>query len=95
MLGNGVFDEKLQDPWALLLRLSLFRKRNYRTLVQSNSAHLFFDETLQFHHFSIKPSCSFLERTVWIDIFFNLWKDLVVAWLPQTFSLKKTKFTIR
>ena len=71
MLGSGVFDEKLQGPWALLLRSFFFRERNYKTLVQSNSAHLFFDETFQFHHFSIKPSCSFLERTVWITTFFN------------------------
>ena len=72
MLGSGVFAEKLQDPWALLLWPSLFRKRNCRTLVQSNSTPLFFDETFQFHHFSSEPSCCFLEKTVWITIFLSL-----------------------
>ena len=71
MLVSGVFDEKLQDFWALLLRPSFFCKRNCRTLVESNSALLFIDETFQFHHFSIEPSCRFLERTVWNTIFFS------------------------
>ena len=72
MLGCGVFAEKLQDTWALLLRPSFFRKKNCRTLYQSKSTLLFFDETLQFHHFFSEPSCCFLEKTVWITIFFSL-----------------------
>ena len=71
VLGSGVFDEKLQDPWALLLKPSFSLKRNCRTLVQSNSVIHFFDEAFQFHHFSIKPSCCFLQRMAFITIFFS------------------------
>ena len=45
-LDSGSFHKKLQDPCALLLRSSFSCKRNCRTLVQSNSALLFFDKRL-------------------------------------------------
>ena len=96
MLGNGVFDDKLQDPWALLLRSSFSPKRNCMTLVLSNSVILFFDETFQFHHFSIKPSCCFFTKNS-LDHYILQFcgKDLAVAWQSETLILKYVKGTIR
>ena len=90
-LDSGSFDEKLQGPWALLLQPSFLRNRNCRTLVQSNSTLLFFDETFQFHHFSIEPSCCFLERTVWITLFFSFVERLGSSMATRNIQFEKCK----
>ena len=95
MLSSAVLDEKLQDPWDLLVRPSFFHKRNCRTLVQSNSSLLFFDETFQFHHFSIKPSCCFLERTVWITIFFSFMERTGCGMATTKIQFEKWKMYIK
>ena len=90
-LDSGYFDEKLQDPWALLLQPSFSCKRNFRTLVQSNSTLIFFDYTFQFHHFSIETSCCFLEGTVWITIFFSFVERLGSSMATRNIQFEKCK----
>ena len=69
LLDSGYFDKKLQDPWALLLWSYFCCKTNCRTLVQSNSALLFFDKWLHCLFVTLPLLIrTFLERVVLIYI---------------------------
>ena len=84
----GYHDEKLQDPWPLLLRPSFSCGRNCKSLVRSNLELLFFDGAFQCCNFSINSSCIFFKDSLNQYILQSCGKDLVVVWLAQTFTLK-------
>ena len=62
-LDSGSFDQKLAEPWALLLRSSFSCGTNCSTLVQSNSILRFFDQ--EFKKATLKHTCLFGTLRPW------------------------------
>ena len=90
------FHKKLYEPWVLVLLSSFICGKKCRTLVQSNSVLLFFDDAFQCAIFLSILDVFFVSKNSLKQYILQFCgKHLLVLWLAQTFNVNILKRTIK
>lgn len=91
MLGNGFFMKNCRTLGICFISSPFLSSRNCRCLIQIHSVLLFFDETFQLHHFSMKPSYFFDKEQPWSIYSSNLRWRSASGMVSRNIHYKKCK----